>query len=214
MIKTMDQWDVYMSGALTNLPPQEYKRITTKIYDRVMKISQSMELNCYCPHRSPTTPSKGIVHSKVWKTDYGRVVGAGAVVAYIGIPALGVGAEIEMARTANVPVVLLCETSRQEGLSRLILGNPSVVDIILFEDPSEFEKPLRKLLFHIFSNRNLDSAALEKNWTVSTYRRYHQLLDKSLSAEKLRLPKRPISKEKWIRLAEQNVFKQQTLFEE
>lgn len=141
---TESKRDVYMSGALSDLTSEKFDWVTKEIYERVEKVCQSMGLTCYCPHKSPTTPTKGIPHSKVWKTDYERVVSSGAIVAYIGIPALGVGAEIEMARTANVPVILLCETSKQEKLSRLILGNPAIVDIVMrvrLRNPS-FHQPL------------------------------------------------------------------------
>lgn len=215
MAKTSNRWDVYMSGALTDLTSEEFDRVTKEVYERVERVCQDMDLMCYCPHKSPTTPTKGIPHSKVWKTDYERVVGSGAVVAYIGIPALGVGAEIEMARTANVPVILLCETSKQERLSRLILGNPAVVDILLFEKPDEFEEPLKKPLFYVFSRRNLDSIAFEENWTVPQYRRLEQLLKDTMSAVAHRkFHKRPISKEEWKNIAKQKPDNQKILFEE
>lgn len=215
MVKNQgNKWDVYMSGALSDVTPEEFGKVTTEIYDRVERVCESMGLTCYCPHKSPTTPTKGIPHSKVWKTDYERVVGSGAVVAYIGIPALGVGAEIEMARTANVPVVLLCETSKQERLSRLILGNPAVVDIVLFEKPDEFEEPLRKPLFYVFSKRNLESVAFEESWTVPVFRHLEVLLNDTVSAVAHRnFPGRPVTKEEWKSKAMQKPENQKTLFE-
>ena len=214
MAKKSNKWDVYMSGALSDLTSEEFAKVTGMIYERVEKVCLSMGITCYCPHKSPTTPTKGIPHSKVWKTDYERVVSSGAIVAYIGIPALGVGAEIEMARTANVPVILLCETSKQEKLSRLILGNPAVVDIVLFEKSDEFEEPLKKPLFSVFSKRNLDSVAFEESWTVPQYRRLEQVLTETFSAEAYRkLPEKPISKEEWKNIAKQKTNNQKTLFE-
>jgi hypothetical protein len=119
-----------------------------------------------------------------------------------------------MARTANVPVILLCETSKQEKLSRLILGNPAVVDIVLFENPDEFEEPLKKPLFSVFSKRNLDSVAFEESWIVPQYRRLEQVLTDTVSAEAYRkLPEKPISKEKWKNIAKQKTNNQKTLFE-
>ncbi|RKX42030.1 MAG: hypothetical protein DRP27_09975 [Thermotogae bacterium] len=210
---TESKWDVYMSGALSDLTSEKFDWVTKEIYERVEKVCQSMGLTCYCPHKSPTTPTKGIPHSKVWKTDYERVVSSGAIVAYIGIPALGVGAEIEMARTANVPVILLCETSKQEKLSRLILGNPAIVDIVLFENPDEFEEPLKKPLFYVFSKRNLDSIAFEESWTVPKYRHLEQVLKDTVSGVAHRnLPRKPISKEEWKNMAKQKPDNQKTLF--
>lgn len=212
---TENKWDVYMSGALSDLTSEEFNKVTGEIYERVEKVCQSMDLTCYCPHKSPTTPTKGIPHCKVWKTDYERVVSSGAIVAYIGIPALGVGAEIEMARTANVPVILLCETSKQEKLSRLILGNPAVVDIVLFENTDEFEEPLKKPLFDVFSKRNLDSVAFEESWIVPQFRHLEQVLIDTVSAVAHRkLPKKPISKEEWKNIAKQQPDDQRSLFEE
>lgn len=207
-----NKWDVYMSGALSDLTPEEFGKVTKEIYERVERVCGSMGLTCYCPHKSPTTPTKGIPHSKVWKTDYERVVSSGAIVAYIGIPALGVGAEIEMARTANVSVILLCETSKQERLSRLILGNPAVVDIVLFEKPDEFEEPLRKPLFYVFSKRNLDSVAFEENWTVPQFRHLEEVLKDTISAVAHRnFPEKPISKEEWKNKAGQKRENQKNL---
>src|SRR2546425_10744615 len=115
-----------MSGALSDLTPNEYETLTTEIYDRVARTCEALGLTCYRPHRSSTTPTKGIPHSKVWKVDFERVSGAGLVVAYIGKPSLGAGAEIEMSRTAGVPVILLCEGDKQDGISRLIVGETVV----------------------------------------------------------------------------------------
>lgn len=151
-------------------------------------------------------------HGKVWKIDYERVVNSGVVVAYIGIPALGVGAEIEMARTANVPVILLCETTKQERLSRLILGSPAVIDIVLFDNPSEFEEPLRKPLFYVFSKRNLEDAAWEAGWSLPRYRSLERRLEELLAAGRFRnLPPKPMSKDEWKRIPEPSY--QKTLFE-
>lgn len=155
-----------MSGALSALSDEDYSFVTTQVYERVESVCRDMDLHCYLPHKSPTMPTKGMPHAKVWQIDYGRVVNSGAIVAYIGLPALGVGAEIEMARTANKPVILLFETAKQEELSRLILGNPAVKHAIPFDRPEDIEEPLRRCLILIFSERNLDEIAYAQNWSV------------------------------------------------
>src|SRR5208283_3426587 len=97
-------------------------------------------LHCYLPSNpsnSQTTPTKVIPHSKVWEIDYERVTNARAIVAYIGFPACGVGAEIEMARRENVPVILLFESKKRGDLPQLVLGNPEVKSIIAFDKPDE-----------------------------------------------------------------------------
>jgi len=173
MIQQSD-WDVYMSGALSSITKEQYEYATKEIYDSVENVCNEIKIKCYCPHKSSTTPTKGIPHSKVWSIDYEKVVRSKAIIAYIGIPAFGVGMEIEMARTANKPVVLLCEKETQESLSRIVLGNPAVVDIVLFNKPEEFRDPLKQVLVKIFSLQNLEDLALEEGMTVKEHRELKQ----------------------------------------
>ena len=187
-----------MSGALSDLTLKEYDTLTTEIYDRVARICEELGLTCYRPHKSSTTPTKGIPHSKVWRVDFERVSGAGLVVAYVGKPSLGVGAEIEMARTAGVPVVLLCESNRQEGLSRLNLGEPVIKETIIFDSPEEIDLPLGKALYKEFSLRSLDIVAEEEGWQHSDYKKLEKVLNAEVDGERYRnQAARPISKEQW-----------------
>ena len=204
MINATLQWDVYMSGALSALSNEDYSFVTTQIYERVENVCREMDLNCYLPHKSTTTPTKGMPHAKVWEIDYKRVVNSGAVVAYIGLPALGVGAEIEMARTAHVPVILLFETAKQEELSRLIIGNPAVKYTIPFSKPEDIEEQLQIALVLIFSEKNLDTMAYAENWS---FRKREDLRKQLLEMEQAmqkgtkfrNFPKKPISVENWSR---------------
>jgi len=198
------EWDVYMSGALSALSPEDYTYVTAKIYERVQSVCQKIRLTCYLPHKSQTTPSKGMPHAKVWEIDYKRVVNCGAVVAYVGIPSCGVGAEIEMARTANVPVILLFETKKQEELSRLILGNPAIKYTIPFNQAEDIDNQLTNDLIMIFSEKNLDAEAFDKDWSFRKREGLHKQL---ISAEKsmqsgsfFRNFSEPISKDKWHQL--------------
>ncbi len=190
--------DVYMSGPLTVVEEKIFAWLTKEVYDRVLGICESVGLSCYCPHRSKTTPTKGITHNKVWKIDYKRVVNSGAVVAYIGIPALGVGAEIEMARSASVPVILICDSERQEGLSRLILGNPAVKDCLIFDHPDDLEDELRRSLYSIFSEKNLQVVAEEEGWSLRDYNQLKSILAQEIAADKFRHQSfAPIVEEEW-----------------
>jgi hypothetical protein len=205
---TSAQWDVYMSGALSALSGEDYSYVTTQIYERVANVCQEIGLRCYLPHKSQTTPNKGMPHGKVWEIDYKRVVNCSAVIAYIGMPALGVGAEIEMAQTAHVPVILLFETAKQEELSRLILGNPAVKYTIPFDRPKDIEEQLRNALVFIFSEKNLDSVAYSENWSFRKREELHkQLLEleqPTREGTKYRnFPKKPFSLEYWSKLGQE-----------
>jgi hypothetical protein len=207
------KWDIYVSGALSDLTPEQYTWVTTEIYDRVARVCEGAGLRCYCPHRFQTTSAENMLYGKAWKADYERVVNARAVIAYLGIPAFEVGAVTEMARTANIPVILLCETPKHEKLSKFMLENSTVIDILSFNQPSEFEEPLRKPLFYVFSKRSLADAATEEVWPSHLRRRLERTLEDSLNASAFRkFPAMPITKEEWKKKAAVNG--QTALFEE
>ncbi|MBA7639012.1 2'-deoxynucleoside 5'-phosphate N-hydrolase 1 [subsurface metagenome] len=181
---------IYMSGALTGLGEDDLK-YASEIYNRVEDLCKALGIDAYLPGKSPTTPSKGIPHHKVWKIDYEKVSASLAVVAYVGLPSTGVGAEIEMARQAEVPVVLLCEENRQDAVSRLVLGNPRIVDIVPFTTIDEMEAKLRPILVQVISEVNLDKAA-EEGWAYSEVK---ELRRSSLVAARDRYM--PISVDEW-----------------
>lgn len=184
---------VYMSGALTGLN-QDDLRYTNELYDRVAAVCKSFNIECYLPGKSPTTPTKGIPHHKVWKIDYEKVIESSLVIAYVGLASTGVGCELEMARTGDVDVVLLCEEDRQDNVSRLVLGNPSVVDIVPFTTFDDMEPKLREALVQEISKINLEQAAMEENWPYSHV--------KDLRSEIIAARKRdqPISATEWKRM--------------
>lgn len=124
---------IYVSGALSGLGALEFERVTA-IYDLIADCAGEAGVVAYRPHRSRTAPGRLIKPSTVWSTDFRRVTQADLLVAYVGLPSFGVGAEIEMARTAGVPVILVCETDRVARLSRLVLGSPAIRDVIPFAD--------------------------------------------------------------------------------
>jgi len=179
-----------MSGALTGLGDDDLK-YANGLYDQVEDLCKSLGIDCYLPGKSSTTPSKGIPHHKVWKIDYEKVSGSSAVVAYVGLPSTGVGAEIEMARQAEVPIILLCEEERQDGVSRLVLGNPRVKDIVPFTTFSEMKTKLQPILVEVISEANLYKAASD-GWP---YPDVEEFKKSSLVAARKR--KTPISVDEW-----------------
>lgn len=133
---------VYVSGPLTGLDVAELERVAA-IYDLIAEASEAIGLAAYRPHRSHTAPGRPMEPGDVWRTDFALVVSAELVVAYVGIPSLGVGSEIEMARAAGVPVILVSEPDRVARVSRLVLGSPAVRDIVVFENHDQLQGLLR-----------------------------------------------------------------------
>jgi len=65
-------------------------------------------------------------------------------------PSWGGGIEVEMAYRSVVPVIIICEREKLERkkISRLLRGNPAVIDIISYNSEKEAIEKLRQRLFH------------------------------------------------------------------
>lgn len=201
--------DVYMSGPLSAVSNDEQDRLEEEIYNQVYTACNEIGLKCYCPHKSKTDPSKKIEHGRIWDIDYKKVVTADVLVAYVGTAALGVGAEVEMAREAHNDVILLAETDGGTGhISRLVTGNPAISTRLFFDknsfaDSRERTK-LQRNLFKIFSSKTLKRAAHQNDWNAKKCEDMKQTLEASVAGP-ARDPERssyqPLSVEDWVQMA-------------
>lgn len=182
MRQVPDDPDVYMSGPLSAVSGDEQGRLEGDIYNEVDDACLEMGLDCYCPHQTVTTPSNDISHGQIWDIDYEKVVSSDVLVAYVGHPALGVGAEIEMAREAHNEIILLVEYDNYEAdmedVSRLVTGNPAVRDRLNFQtgEFASIKNDLQQHLFKIFSDKSLEQAAFDDDWSDQTTREMKQQL--------------------------------------
>ncbi|HYR92683.1 MAG TPA: hypothetical protein VEP48_00630 [Methylomirabilota bacterium] len=122
--------EAYVSGALTSLEDGARTRL---FYELLAEVVESAGLRAYLPHRVTdpvTTPN--LDPRAVYDIDRAHVTGSRVVVAYGGIPSFGVGIEVELAREHGIPVILVVE--RDRTVSRLLLGNPAVVEVVRFGD--------------------------------------------------------------------------------
>jgi len=127
---TVRTGEAYVSGALTALEEGARMRL---FYELLAEVVESAGLRAYLPHR--VSDPVGAAHLEaraVYDIDRAHVTSARVVVAYAGIPSFGVGIEVELAREHSVPVVLVVE--RERTVSRLLLGNPAVVEVVRFAD--------------------------------------------------------------------------------
>jgi len=122
--------EAYVSGALTSLEDGARTRL---FYELLAEVVESAGLRAYLPHRvtDPVT-SPNLDPRGVYDIDRAHVTGSRVVVAYGGIPSFGVGIEVELAREHGIPVILVVE--RDRTVSRLLLGNPAVVEVVRFGD--------------------------------------------------------------------------------
>ncbi|MDQ2951649.1 MAG: hypothetical protein M3R54_05245, partial [Chloroflexota bacterium] len=111
------------------------------------EVVETAGLRAYLPHRvtDPVTASH-LDARAVYDIDRAHVTGSRVVVAYAGIPSFGVGIEVELAREHGIPVILVVE--RDRTVSRLLLGNPAVVEVVRFADLEGLRRALITALAH------------------------------------------------------------------
>ncbi len=119
----------YMSGPLTGLArPAEVR----SFYEALRDACAARGLPLYLPHVvSDPLANPGLTPREVYDLDRAHVVAADLLIAYVGLPALGVGCEIEIAHERGIPVVLLAEHGAV--VSRMIRGNPAIVAELRFD---------------------------------------------------------------------------------
>jgi sigma-70-like protein len=122
--------EAYISGALTAVDDAPRTRL---FYELLAEIAEASGLRSYLPHRVTDPVTAGQLDPRaVYEIDRAHVTAAVVVVAYAGIPSFGVGIEVELAREHGIPVILVAE--RERPISRLLLGNPAVVEVVRFAD--------------------------------------------------------------------------------
>lgn len=134
--------EAYISGALTALSRGVAGRM---LYELLGEIAEAEGFRVYVPHRYTDPVARPAIEPHtVYEVDRQHVAGAAVVIAYAGIPSFGVGTEVEVARESGVPVVLIAEEGR--AISRILLGNPVVREVVRFTDLPDLRARLREAL--------------------------------------------------------------------
>src|SRR3989442_13130060 len=137
--------EAYVSGALTAVDDAPRTKL---FYELLAEIAEAARLRAYLPHR--VTDPMAAAHldpRAVYEIDRAHVTGAAVLIAYAGIPSFGVGIEVELAREHGVPVIVVAE--RDRAISRLLLGNPAVVEIVRFADLDGLRRSLSGALARV-----------------------------------------------------------------
>lgn len=109
---------VYISGALINAARLDEAR---KLYEKLAAASESAGCVAYVPHQhADPVRDPHLSNAEVARRDLAEVTAADVLVAYVGEPSLGVGAEVAIALAAGKRVLLLAEADRR--VSRFLLG--------------------------------------------------------------------------------------------
>ncbi len=134
--------EAYISGALTALDDAPRTKL---FYEVLAEIAGTTGLRAYLPHRvSDPVAAAHLDPRAVYEIDRAHVTSAAVVIAYAGIPSFGVGIEVELAREHSVPVIIVAE--RDRPISRLLLGNPAVVEVVKFADLDGLRRALAAAL--------------------------------------------------------------------
>jgi nucleoside 2-deoxyribosyltransferase len=137
----MKYTDIYISGPLTNLDSEHQK--LKLVYEKFKKLLEAKGLNVYVPHLK-TDPIKApnITPKEVWETDVSAVTKSDLIIAYVGIPALGVGQELEIARCAGKDIIIW--SYEGERVTRMTLGCPAVIRHFVVKNDEEIYNELIK----------------------------------------------------------------------
>ncbi len=137
--------EVYVSGALTAVPDGAPIRL---FYELLGEIVSGAGLRPYLPHRTTDPITAAHLDPRtVYDIDRAHVVAAAVLIGYAGLPSFGVGIEVELAREHGVPVVIVVE--RDRPVSRILLGNPAVVEVVRFADLPSLRRDLGAALARV-----------------------------------------------------------------
>ncbi|MGA3289331.1 MAG: hypothetical protein ABSD42_03720 [Candidatus Bathyarchaeia archaeon] len=196
--ETLAEKKVYICGTF-NTPSQRTSNTSPGVIETVTQTCDKINTKY-----APDEPQARLYDSsprQIWREVRRLINDAGVVVADVSIPDCNTGAQIEMAHTANVPVILLIDKSKQNNLSRLILGNPEVKRTVAFDNLTELSTKLKKELILTLSEKYLKETAFFDDWSYRTFyikqEELLQLNQAELKGVKLRLTK-PVSCKDWL----------------
>src|SRR5438046_3216221 len=137
--------EAYISGALTGIEDAPRMKL---FYELLAEIAGAAKLRPYLPHRVTDPVATARLDPRaVYEIDRAHVTSAAVVVAYAGIPSFGVGIEVELAREHAIPVIVVAE--RDHPVSRLLLGNPAVVEVVRFAELDGLRRSLAAALARV-----------------------------------------------------------------
>jgi len=129
---------VYISGALTNASEKGF-------YEALGEVVEVAKYTAYIPHKH-TDPDKNpdATPKEVYDTDKKVVEESCLVILCANNPSFGTGMEAEIASAAGIPILVLAREDVR--VSRMILGAPSVREVVRYETEHEALEVVFKFL--------------------------------------------------------------------
>lgn len=127
----------YISGALLNAAQLDQSRI---LYERFAEACRAAGWEAYVPHQhADPVRDAHLSNTEVAERDVDHVTASDVLVAYVGEPSLGVGAEVAIALRAGKRVLVVAEADRR--VSRFLLGlvelHPSQAQVLRYRSVDE-----------------------------------------------------------------------------
>lgn len=132
---------IFFAGPLTNLPDPEKTKV---FYKNLSTLAEKFGHQPFWAFLSGTDPVKNpdVSAAEVYRRDTERLSQSDLMIAYVGEASTGTGDEIEYANARNIPVVIMYE--KGDKMTRMILGNPAVKKVIVFETEDQALKELEE----------------------------------------------------------------------
>lgn len=141
---------IYICGPLTELPEERQIEVR-KFYEHLADIAEKVKgKRAFVPHEhyDPITHAR-YTPQEVDAAERKQVCENTSLLLVVAIaPSWGGGIEVEMANQNNIPVIILCEQEKleQRKVSRLLRGNPAVIQIISYSNENDAFSKLEQAL--------------------------------------------------------------------
>lgn len=126
----MPETHIYLAGAITHAGEEQL----LDWYQALAETLQQLGHTVFLPYRDLHTP-KHTAPEQIHEKNMIAIEQAEWVVAYVGMPSLGVGMTLQKATELNKPTLLL--STKDQILSEMILHTPNVKQLIRFSDREE-----------------------------------------------------------------------------
>lgn len=141
----------YVSCPLTGIPEEELAELR-EYYAQIGKVLEAAGYIAYLPHVfGDPLLVPNLTPGQIDTIDRTAVSQSSLMVVYMGLPSHGAGQEIEMARTQNMPIIMMA--SKADRVSRLPLGSSMLVAELRSESWEESLESLAKAIAELQHNQ-------------------------------------------------------------
>jgi 2'-deoxynucleoside 5'-phosphate N-hydrolase len=139
---------IFFAGPLTTLLNPDKTKL---MYKKMGDIAQKNGFQYFWAFQSGTDPVKNpdVEPEFIYYKDLFELENSNMVIAYVGEPTTGTGLELEYAKEHGIPAFLFYQ--KDQTVSRMIVGNPSVEEVIAYENAEDALYKLDELLQRIRS---------------------------------------------------------------